>query len=426
MKKRIVPSAVRGEIAIPGSKSHTIRALLMAAMADGESVLRQPLFSEDTRACMAVCRAFGAEVAEENGTLRVHGVGRRFEAAAGGADVMNSGTTLFFAAALAALQSRPFRLSGDASIENRSAAPLLDALRTLGAAVNCEKKEGCAPFTVCGPLRSGKVTIDCPTSQYLSALLITLPLADGNFEIETGILREKPYVDMTKKWLDDRMIACSADEEYKKIFIPGGQIYRPFDVAVPADFSSACFFLCAAAITGSRLTFTNLDMCDVQGDKEVVFLLEKMGCRLTFEGKKVTVEGNTLKGTEIDMTAIPDALPVLSVTACYAEGETRLYNAAHTRLKETDRIRCMTTELTKLGAAVTELPDGMVIRGCGRLKGGAVLSYGDHRIAMALAVAGLAAEAPVTVDGAEAAAVTFPDFYRLLAAVSENPQPGLL
>ena len=151
-----------------------------------------------------------------------------------------------------------------------------------------------------------------------------------------------------------------------------------------------------------------------------------MGCRLTFEGKKVTVEGNRLKGIEIDMTAIPDALPVLAVTACYAEGETRLFNAAHTRLKETDRIRCMTTELTKLGADITELPDGMVIRGCGRLKGGAVLSYGDHRIAMALAVGGLAAEAPVTVDGAEAAAVTFPGFYRLLAAVSENPQPDLL
>lgn len=417
----IVPSSVRGEIEIPGSKSHTVRALMIATLADGESVLKNPLFSEDTRACMAVCRAFGATVVEKGGALRVFGVGSHFQAQAEGADVQNSGTTLFFAAAAAALQSRSFRLSGDASIENRSMAPLLDALQTLGAEVCCEKKSGCAPVVIYGPLRSGKVRIDCPTSQYLSALMIALPLADGNFEIEVGLLNEKPYVDMTRKWLEEQLIAFQADEDYRKIFIPGGQRYRSFETVIPADFSSACFFLCAAAVTHSRLTFIGLDMSDSQGDKELFFLFEKMGCRLIFEGKTVTIEGGALKAVDVDMGCIPDALPILAVAACFADGEMKLFNAAHTRNKETDRIRCMATELTKLGADICELPDGMVIRGGGGLNGGAVRSYGDHRVAMALAVAGLAARSPVTVAEAEAAAVTFPDFFRLLATVSDNP-----
>ena len=315
---------------------------------------------------------------------------------------------------------RPFRLTGDSSVCARSAAGLLNALKTLGVEIKCETKEGYAPFTVCGPIHSGKVKIDCPTSQYLSALLLALPLADGNFEIKTGILKEKPYVDMTKRWMNEQIISFQSDENYTDVFIPGGQIYRPFDRTIPADFSSACFFLCAAAVTRSRLTLTGLDMTDAQGDKAVVFLLEKAGCRIELQGDRLTIEGGRLKAFSADMSDIPDALPVLAVTACFAAGETRLFNAAHTRQKETDRIRCMTEELRKLGADITELPDGMVIRGTG-LRGGCVCSRGDHRIAMALAVAGLAADAPVTVEGAEAAAVTFPAFFETLAAVCETP-----
>ena len=420
MKITITPSRIRGEAAVPGSKSHTIRGLFIAAAAGGESVLRRPLFSEDTKACVAVCRAFGARIEENADSLRVFGVGKRFDRAADGADVLNSGTTLFFAAAFASLIGRPFRLTGDSSVCARSAAGLLNALKTLGVEIKCETKEGYAPFTVCGPIHSGKVKIDCPTSQYLSALLLALPLADGNFEIKTGILKEKPYVDMTKRWLEDQFVSFQTDENYTGVFIPGGQIYRPFDRAVPADFSSACFFLCAAAVTRSRLTLTGLDMTDAQGDKAVVFLLEKAGCRIELQGDRLTIEGGRLKAFSADMSDIPDALPILAVTACFADGETRLFNAAHTRQKETDRIRCMTEELTKLGADITELPDGMVIRGTG-LRGGCVCSRGDHRIAMALAVAGLAADAPVTVEGAEAAAVTFPAFFETLAAVCETP-----
>ena len=314
----------------------------------------------------------------------------------------------------------PFRLTGDSSVCGRSAAGLLNALKTLGVEIKCETKEGYAPFTVCGPIHSGKVKIDCPTSQYLSALLLALPLADGNFEIKTGILKEKPYVDMTKRWMNEQIISFQSDENYTDVFIPGGQIYRPFDRTIPADFSSACFFLCAAAVTRSRLTLTGLDMTDAQGDKAVVFLLEKAGCRIELQGDRLTIEGGRLKAFSADMNDIPDALPILAVTACFADGETRLFNAAHTRQKETDRIRCMTEELTKLGADITELPDGMVIRGTG-LRGGCVCSRGDHRIAMAMAVAGLAADAPVTVEGAEAAAVTFPAFFETLAAVCETP-----
>lgn len=417
MKKTIERASLQGELAIPGSKSHTIRALLIATLAEGVSVLKKPLFSEDVRACLAVCRGMGAEIVEMSEELQVKGVGKGFEFQQEEVDVLNSGTTLFFAAAIAALQSKPIRLTGDASLCQRSGEALLNALESFGAHITYEEKKGFAPFTICGPLRSGRIKIDCPTSQYLSALLLTLPLADGNFEIETGILKEKPYVDMTKRWLDEQIISYQCDENYKKIFIPGGQLYRPFEKTIPADFSSAAFFLCGAAISGGRLTFTNLDMLDSQGDKAVVYLLEKMGCKIQIGKNRVEIQSGRLKGCDVDMNEIPDALPILAVTACFAEGKTKLFNAAHTRLKETDRISCMTKELKKLGAKITEFPDAMEIEG-GGLHGGEVESHGDHRIAMALSMAGLATAEAVSVKDAEAVEVTFPQFYDLLKELS--------
>jgi 3-phosphoshikimate 1-carboxyvinyltransferase len=202
--------------------------------------------------------------------------------------------------------------------------------------------------------------------------------------------------------------------------IPGGQKYRAFEKAVPGDFSSATFLFCAAAVTGGPVTLRGLDMGDAQGDKAVVSILRAMGCRVKTAGTSITLTGGDLKGRDIDMNAIPDALPALAVTACFAQGKTRLINVPQARLKETDRIAVMARELSKMGARIRELPDGLEIEGAQSasgeppLTGCSVNGHGDHRVVMALAVAGLGACGETQIETAEAASITFPGFFDAL------------
>lgn len=192
-----------------------------------------------------------------------------------------------------------------------------------------------------------------------------------------------------------------------------------FEIDVPADFSSAAFFFGAAAITGCELNVMGPNLKDTQGDKDVVRILNDMGCEVeNLNDKGVRIKGSKLTGISVDMESIPDALPILSVVGCFAEGETVLYNAAHTRTKETDRIAVMAQELKKMGADITERPDGLVIRKSD-LTGAEVKSHDDHRVAMSLAVASLRASGKTTIEGCEAAAVTFPNFFELLESVKK-------
>jgi len=411
MIAEVSASKLQGSLRIPASKSHSIRALLFATLAEGTSTLTNLLDSADVRSCMEACRALGAHIRSEGGTVTIVGTGGKLTAPANPIDVGNSGTTIYLIASLAGLTDKAVTFDGDEQIRNRSAANLLDALSTLGANVTTSEK-GCAPFSVAGPIKGGEVTIECPTSQYLSSLLIAAPLFEGETIINVPLLHEQPYAEMTLRWLDEQGIIYK-NEDYKRFVIPGGQKYRAFSKAIPADFSSGTFFLCAAAITGSKLTLDGLDMTDSQGDKEVVHMLEKLGCEVTIKSNSITIEGHSMKGCVLDLNATPDALPALAATACYAEGETHLSNVPQARMKETDRIDVMTRELKKMGADITELPNGMIIRKSS-LKGADVKGWGDHRVVMSLAVAALGAEGINRIDTAEAVDITFPGFFNLL------------
>ena len=428
VKVTIGPGSLRGSLLIPASKSHTIRALLIATMAHGESVIRNPLDSADTRSCIDACRALGARIAESPadaakgrpGEMRVTGTGGRIVAPARAIDVGNSGTTLYLAAGVAALGAGPITLTGDHQIQARPFAPLLAALADLGAAATAHRGNGRAPATITGPLSGGRTTIECTTSQYLSSLLLAAPLALGTSEIDVPLLNERPYAEMTLRWLDEQGVQYR-NVGFKRFEVDGGQHYKPFDRAMPGDFSSATFFLCAAALTGSTLTLEGLDMEDSQGDKEVVQILERMGCIAEVNGAGLTIHGPgsgpnrapSLRGCDIDLNSMPDALPALAVTGCFAEGTTRLLNVPQAREKETDRIAVMHRELEKMGAHVRELPDGLVIEGS-PLHGARVDGHGDHRVVMALAIAGLGASGTTEIEGSEAASVTFPSFFELL------------
>jgi 3-phosphoshikimate 1-carboxyvinyltransferase len=250
------------------------------------------------------------------------------------------------------------------------------------------------------------------------------------------LLYERPYVDITLAWLAGQGIRLQR-RGYEHFIIEGGQRYRPFRRVIPADFSSATFFMVAAAVTGGELLLEGLDREDSQGDKAAAEILEQMGCTVAWEAGGMRITGPRgagggrvpLAGGSFDLNAMPDALPALAAAACYAVGETRLTNVPQARSKETDRIAVMARELTALGGDCRELPDGLVINGIrageggappSGLRGGAARGHGDHRVIMALAAAGLAAREPVIIDDTAAAAVTFPEFFEALAAAGAS------
>ncbi len=407
MKIIVTKSLLRGHISVPGSKSHTIRAIAAALMADGVSIIRAPLESADTNSALQAAKLLGARVEQSADCWSVSGTGGKLTIPAQPIDMGNSGTGLKIFAALAATAPGTVRFCGDRSLSSRPVGSLLDALQLLR--VKTSSDSGCCPLSVTGPLRGGQTRVDGYSSQFLTALLFACPYAQHDTAIEVHNLNEKPYVRITLSWLERLGVNLSYDSELSRFNIVGGQCFKPFDAVIPADFSTAAFPLGAAALAGNEVAMGNLDFDDLQGDKVVFDYLEQMGAKITRNDTCTTVSAAALHGIDIDLNATPDALPLLSAVATFAEGTTRLLNVPQARIKETDRIACMTSELKKMGVQVEELPDGMIIHG-GKIRGAAVNGYGDHRIVMALAVAGLAADGETIIHGAEAADVTYPGF----------------
>ncbi|MCX8052446.1 MAG: 3-phosphoshikimate 1-carboxyvinyltransferase [Armatimonadetes bacterium] len=443
MRLRIRKSRLSGSVEIPGSKSHTIRAVAIASLAEGTSRIRKPLVAADTLAAVNAYRLLGAGIDCHDDEWTVRGVAGKPRVPDNVIDVGNSGTTLYIALGTAALVDGTSVFTGDEQIRSRPAGPLIRALNDLGAKVESTRCNDKAPILVRGPIRGGNIALDgSKTSQYLTSLLINCPLAERTTSVEFENAIEKPYIEMTIAWLTEQGIKIERDG-FRWFEVHGKQRYRAFDKPVPADFSSATFFMCAAAVTGSEITLTGLDPNDTQGDKAVVDILRAMGAEVEWVdlfypysqspahkltgnapspphevevGRGLRVKGRRLTGGEFDLADTPDALPALAVTACFAEGETRLVNVAQARLKETDRISVMRQELLKMGGDIEELPDGLVIRGRS-LRASDVDGHYDHRVIMALATAGLACEGEMRISAAEALSVTFPTFVELMQSV---------
>lgn len=419
-------------------------------LAKGTSIIDHPLDSLDTQSCVSVCKNLGAEIDlqyEDNADspnpfvpgkgkltrITVNGLGigsgGSFKPPKTMLDVGNSGTTLFLMMAVSSLGSGCFQFTGDAQIKKRSASDLLEALKSLGVTVLSEN--GCVPASIKGPMKGGRISLSCPTSQYLSALLLASPLTPPGTitEIDVPLLNEKPYIKMTLDYLDEQGLRYEAADDYSYFKIEGGAVYKPISGPVPGDFSSAAFPACAAAISGGSVTLLGLNPHDTQGDKKIFDILSGMGCNVEWNCLndsnnewEVSVSRNRpLKGMNIDLNDTPDMLPVLAAMAVYASGKTALQNVAHARIKETDRVTVMAEELRGLGAEIDEMDDGLVVHGkAGEggpiLRGGKVKGRGDHRIVMALAAAALGADGPVEIDSAECADVTYPGFLSLLGA----------
>ena len=323
MNFKVKRSTLAGDIRIPPSKSHTIRAAVFAGLARGTSVIHCPLKSDDTLACLGALRQLGAEVTEDD-NWTVKGFNGRPRVPDAPLDVKNSGTSLRFLSAVAALADGEIEITGDDSAQTRPMEPLLNALRSLGAVMaESKKKKGRAPLTVRGRAAGGMASVDGVTSQFISALLIIAPLLKRTSQLKVVKLNERPYVEITLYWL--RKLGIEFTKKGRNNFnVPGGQSYYAFERAIPADFSSATFPLVGALITeGSDVLLKGLDMTDPQGDKKIIDIVKEMGGQVEAESGGVRVKFSELEGDKINLNEMPDALPALAVLGCFAEGETK-------------------------------------------------------------------------------------------------------
>jgi len=409
-------NSLDGTAKAPASKSYTIRAVLSALLAEGTSTIRDPLISLDTKASMNVCEKFGGKIRKSDEEIKVEGVAGRIKAPAGALDTLNSGTTIRISTAIASLSKDKIVLTGDESIRSRPIQPLADALAHMG--VKVKTTDGKPPVEVQGPLQGGSCSIRGDvSSQFISALLIASPYAKKDTTVNmTTELKSKPYVDLTLNMLKLFKVKVK-NNRYSSFMVPSGQVYEAAEYTVEGDYSSAAFILGAAALTQSKVTVENLFKDSLQADKKIVEILKDMGAKVGVRKDSVTVYGTGhLNGIRVDLSDSPDLVPIMSVLGACAQGETVLYNVDHARLKECDRIKAMHAELSKMKADVTEKQDGLILRGS-HLQGAVIDSWKDHRIVMAMAVAGLKAEGETKIRDSEVAAVTFPNFTKTMKEI---------
>ncbi|MBI5273201.1 MAG: 3-phosphoshikimate 1-carboxyvinyltransferase [Chlamydiia bacterium] len=408
----IEPSQLEGSLFVPSSKSHTLRAILFAALATGESQIAQYLPSPDTAAMIEAVRLLGARVTETSSLLHIEGFSGKPQVADNVIQCGNSGQVLRFIGALAGLIPHYTILTGDYSIRhNRPAQPLLDALNALGAIAISSRGDGHAPILVKGPFTNKMVSIEGEDSQPVSGLLIAGAFAPFPIECHVKNPGEKPWIDLTLDWFKRLGIRYEC-KEYTYYRMDGSSHINGFSYAVPGDFSTAAFPIGAALVTHSELTLQNIDMDDVQGDKALIPVLQHMGAHLVIDRKLRTLtvkKGQRLHGMKIDINDFIDALPILAVIGCFAEGKTEIVNASVARKKESDRISSIASELKKMGAHIEERADGLIVH-ASTLHGATVNAYDDHRLALSLSVAALAATGSSTICGVDCTAKTYPHF----------------
>ena len=410
------PHKLSGHAVVPGSKSHTIRAVLLATLAEGCSVIHNPLLSLDGRSALAAARQFGATVQEDDGCWVVDGCGGKLTVPGNYLDCGNSGSVAYFATPIAALVDGYTFVTGDAQILRRPIDETLSAIRELGGFAEPSRPGSTScPAVIHGVMRGGTAHFDGKLSQIVSGIMMAAPLLKSDTDIVIRNPKEKPYLDITLDWMARFGVVLENNDDYTHFHIRGGQKYRGLETTISGDWSGVAFPLVAGIITGSEIVIDAVNFSDSQGDKAVVDVLIQMGAALQKDipGNRLLVHGSRLHGVEINMNDIPDALPALSVAAAFAEGTTHFTGLEHVRLKETDRVAVMAQELQRMGIRTEIGSDNMTVYG-GTVHGAEVDSHGDHRVAMALLVSGLAADGCVTVKDAECAAVSFPNFFEVM------------
>ncbi len=415
MKVRVRPSQVSGEVVAPPSKSYTHRAVILASLATGQSVIENPLLSDDTYYTIEACRCLGASIALNGDRLEIIGTGGQIRVAPGRERIFagNSASTMRMVAGLAALAQSRIILDGENRLRQRPVDDLLLALEILGASARSLGSNGYPPIEIQGgKLAGGELTIGGQkSSQHISSLLMIAPYTRNGLKINiSDKLHSKPYVDITI----DAMRAFGVEvvnHDYKELFVKGSQEYKARRYRIEGDFSSASYLLAAGAISGKPVIVDDVNPNSVQGDKYFLNILAKMGCAFEYEhGQARVYRHNELEGIAIDMGDYPDIVQTVAAVAAYARGRTEIINVGHLRFKETDRIANTAAELAKMGIRTEITDDTLVVFG-GKPEGAQVEAHADHRMAMSLTVAALGAEGDSIINGAEAVSKSYPLFF---------------
>ncbi len=397
---------VEGTLTPPCSKSYAQRALAISLLAEGQTTLRNIDYCQDTRSALGCIRTLGARVSEPSpSVLLIEGGIRPLDMRL---QVGESGLASRLFTPIAALADCPIRIEGSGSLLNRPMQMMIDPLRRLGVSVS--DTLGHLPFEVCGPMRGGEIEVDGSiSSQFITGLLLALPMAHEDTTLHVTSPTSIPYLEMT---IDTaaRFGVELFHKEYCEFFIPGKQRYQAIDLTIEGDWSAAAMLSVAGAVAGS-VRIEHVSMLSKQADTAILDALVRAGASVINEEQAVTVSHRELHGFEFDATHCPDLFPALAVLAAAAEGETRLYGTNRLIHKESNRAEAIYEEFTKLGIeADIDEPNVMRIQG-GTIRSGIVHSHDDHRMAMALAVAGLISDGEVCIEDAECVAKSYPAFF---------------
>ena len=404
---------IQATVTIPGSKSYTNRALLIAGLSDGKCRLEKPLFSDDTKYMIRALKAFGVQVQEEQEALTVSGKGGTFSTPGEDIFIGNAGTAMRFLTTLSSLAPGKIRLDGDERMRERPIADLLDCLTLMGVHAISANNNGCPPIDIAGgeASKGGEVELAGEkSSQYLTSILLSAPYFKKDTYVNIkGDLTSKSYADITLDIMKTFGVQVG-HEQYKYFKVKAGGRYKAQTYRVESDWSSASYFLAAAAVTGGEVTLDNINTQSVQGDAQFASVLEKMGCQIKKKINSIHIKGKPLHGITINMNNMPDAVQTLAVTALFATGATVIKGIGNLRIKETDRITALTKELIRLGAEVKAGKDYLIVKP-GDYTGAEIETYNDHRMAMSFAVAGLKIPR-VFIKNPNCVEKSFPDFFR--------------
>jgi len=404
---------------VPTSKSYTNRALLLAALADGKSTIQNPLESDDTKVMIKALKELGVKITRKKSkkggiSFKVQGLGGKLNKPSRTLYLGNAGTAVRFLTAALSNQDFKSKVTGNKRMQERPLKDLIEALTLLGAEIKSTKNNHCPPITIKGPLTASKTTVEGSiSSQYLSALLMTAPTLKSEVSIKVkGKLTSLPYIIMTLDIINSFGVRIK-HKDFKEFQISPA-IYKPQKYHVEGDASSATYPLAMAAISGGKATITNLNKNSKQADLKFLDILKKMGCTVSKTDKQIQVEGpKQVKplGT-IDLNALPDAAMTVAVLCSFAEGKSKLTNIGNLRVKETDRLHALKTELKKIGVKVKDGPDYLEIDGNPeKLHGATIETYDDHRMAMCFAVAG--SKIPgIKIKNPECTTKTYPTFWK--------------
>ena len=412
-----------GEVQLPGSKSLSNRILLLAALAQGETVVTNLLDSADVNHMLNALTTLGVNytLSDDRKTCTVKGLGKTFAAQTADLFLGNAGTAMRPLTAALCLGEGEFTLTGEPRMYERPIEDLVNALRQIGADVEYLKDDGYPPLKIKAQgLSGGQVSIRGNiSSQFLTALLMAAPMAKGDLTIVMdGELVSKPYIDITLHTMKLFGVDVQNDN-YERFVVKAGQTYQsPGEVMVEGDASSASYFLAAAAIAGGTLKVYGVGSDSVQGDKAFAEVLEKMGAQVTYGPTWIEVSKGELNGVDLDLNAIPDAAMTIATTALFAKGPTAIRNVYNWRVKETDRLSAMATELRKVGATVIEGDDFIEITPPKTINSAAIDTYDDHRMAMCFSLASFG-ESPITINDPGCTSKTFPEYFDLFADVTQ-------